>query len=50
MAYRAVRLQHAGPAAVAALHPSTHQLTPSVLRIGSGGQADEVALLLDNGN
>ena len=48
--HRAARLQHAEPAAVAALHPSTGYLTPSGLRIGSGGTADEVGLVLDNGN
>ena len=42
--------QHAGPAAVAAVHPSAGQLTPSGLRIGSGRQADEVGLVLDNDN
>jgi hypothetical protein len=47
--HRAARL-HAGPAAVAALRLSTHQLTPSSLRIGSGATADKVGLVLDNGN
>ena len=48
--HRAARLQHAEPAAIAAVHSSTGQLTPWSLRIGSGGQADEVGLLPDNGN
>ena len=48
--HRAARLQHAGPAALAALHPSAGQLTPSSLLMGSGATADEVGLVLDNGN